>query len=102
MSDLYVIKVPVLSTAHLKPNTYYKLEAAICEGNHAGAAQRYWNDVETLWVYVAEGVDLFGDSPADLETVFNWARGQGYDYIRFDGEIGAIVPELPDFSKEWP
>jgi hypothetical protein len=98
MSELYVMSVPVLSTAHLTPETYERLEADIVHRKRAGALSfDYFDRIDSLWTHVDEDED----TPQDLVAVFRWAVARDYMYIRFDGEIGAIVPELPSYAREW-
>lgn len=87
-ADLWVMEVPVLSTAHMP--TEHALETL--EGNTPIAAYP-----EGWFLYVGEESSGYEDTPEWLEELFLWAESRGYTWVRFDRD-GDAIDELPQFD----
>lgn len=89
MSDRWILTVPVISTAHLREETYARLLGEIAWGRRAGAISG-----EQCWVFVGENTN---DEGCELHGVCAWAREEGYEYVRFDGN-GDRIESLPTYN----
>lgn len=90
---MHVMKIPVLSTAHITED-----------------ADDWLANAHDVWAIVAsyEGghfvsialynVEMLSELPAKLVDVLKWAKKNKHDWIRLDRD-GDIVPKLPQY--EW-
>ncbi len=83
--NLYVMKVPVISTAHL-PGPSALEDASLLYAMYMGG----W------FVYVEE--DLEAEAPKWYLDVMQWAADNGYPWVRFDCD-GAVIDKLEKY--EW-
>lgn len=94
---MHTTQVPVLSTAHIRPDTGAFLTD---EGNdRLGAVATY----EGGWfIFIGDPMDLdaYEALSEDLQKVLQWASDNAYEWIRIDG-IGDIVEGLPNYSDDW-
>ena len=108
-SPTYVMQAPVLSTLHLRCATHEAIERPCLDGlyedllcfplTHRGALSAYG-----VLVYVDEDDDfsaLAARGLDDLAAVLIWARSNAYEWLRFDGESGDILTELPTYESTW-
>ncbi len=95
---MYIMQVPVLSTAHIRPATG---EFLIDEGNGIFGVVATYDDGWFIFVGDLEGLDTFDALSQDLQKVLQWAFDNGHEWIRIDAHVGDIIEELPNYSEEW-
>ena len=95
---MYIMSVPVLSTAHIWPSTG---EFLTDEGNNNLGVVATYDDGWFIFVGDLEGLDTFDVLNEDLQKVLQWAFDNGHEWIRIDAHAGDIVEGLPDYSEEW-
>lgn len=95
---MYIMNVPVLSTAHIRPAT---AEFLTDEGsNNLGAVATY-ADGWFIFVGDLEGLNTFDSLSEDLQKVLQWAFDNKHGWIRLDAHMGDIIEGLPNYSEEW-
>lgn len=87
---MWIMKVPVISTAHLRLETFRLLEFA------SDWFTATYDEGGGLFIWVDEYADL-DEAPEDLRIVMKWAREAGFDWLRFDN-CGDDVPGLPTYD----
>lgn len=93
IKDMCVMRVPIISTGHLKPKTVRDIHMTV--GTHGIVAEYDWG----FFIYVGDE-DVSKGWPEDLARAANWAQTLGFSWLRFDSS-GDVVPDLPDYSVEW-
>jgi len=82
--NLYVMQVPVISTAHL-PGPSALEDASLLYATYEGG----W------FVYMDDELDV--DTPKWYEDVWKWAQPKGYKWVRFDCD-GDFIDELERYG----
>lgn len=91
----WVMQAPVISDGHLTEDVATtlmellpgeELHGTICMIGGHGALVRC-DDLELLPK----------DTPDCLRTVLEWAKGEGFEWVRFD-EDGDLIPALPQYD----
>ena len=94
---MWMMTVPVISTAHLSFET---LNEEITSDN-AGPGDLYCVKFpEGFMVYNDEDANFLREDstvPADLVLVLAWAQSSGYEWVRFDAS-GDVVEGLPVYE----
>ena len=95
---MYIMNVPVLSTAHIRPATS---EFLTNEGSDNLGVVAAYDGGWFIFVGEREGLDTFDMLSEDLQKVLQWAFDNDHEWIRIDAHAGDIIEELPDYSGEW-
>lgn len=102
MTEQWIMTVPVVSTVHVKPDTYKSLEF----GESAGI-QTYSLGDSGLMIFCGEAEDTFPDGSheddienhPDVTEVMRWARKNGSNgWLRLDSS-GDVIDTLEKY--EW-
>lgn len=93
--EVEIMKVPVLSTAHVSEKTRDMLDFDNPQWVHHCAKYEFgW----FIAVPTEEAEGCFEQKPSDdLAALFGWARKHGFGWLRLDSD-GATVAELPTFD----
>lgn len=101
MTKQWIMTVPVVSTAHVKPDTYKSLEF----GESAGI-QTYSLGDSGLLIFCGDAEDTFPDGSheddfedwPDITEVMRWARKNGANgWVRLDSS-GDVIDALPQYN----
>lgn len=95
-TDIEVMRVLVLSTGHVKPETMNVLESRDCEW-----PPTYRGEFGIIvWAAMERGNPDNDTLPPDLQTVVDFAIDHGCEWVRLDAD-GPIINALPDHSEAW-
>lgn len=89
---MYVMQVPVLTTAHIRPETG---DFLIDEGADNLNVVASYEDGWFIHVGDLNGLEGFELLSSDLQDVLRWAFSNGHEWIRIDSFSGSVVEELP-------
>lgn len=95
---MYVMDVPVLNTAHIRPETAAFLTD---DGKDNLGVVATYDDGWFIFVGDLEGLESFEHLPDDLQKVLQWAFDNGYEWVRLDAHAGDIVDDLQNYMDEW-
>lgn len=96
MSALTILRVPVISTAHVSEADMERLTDRIRSSDYPGAA---YDEGCWLWIPLNEGD---GDDPIynglkSILDIVEWARKNQYAYVRIDRD-GDEISDLPTYD----
>jgi hypothetical protein len=93
------VQMAMLSTAHLPKH----IAEAFNEDDSDDASGAEWRAFMPLWDRVEYGyllwvpTDSTDGLPAELRAIFNWAREERCQWVKFDSD-GPIIADLPAWS----
>lgn len=90
----WVMRAPVLSTAHIEPETMRGLE----HGAY-GLRREIVLAIDGGALIYLFGGNKFDAAPKSLRDCVRWVRHRGFDWLRFDAD-GDKIPELPIYPWE--
>lgn len=94
----YVQRIPVLSTAHITPETNEALQQMASAGPGDVAAL---GDGFMVFIGSADrDAERFSDLPADIRLLAEWCDAEGFtdNWLRLDGTIGDAIEGLPTYD----
>ena len=94
MSKLEIVKLLVVSTAHLSEETVKAIEDITSDKNVL------WDPSFTRdqgWVFCVDMAGKYEKAPADLQDMIAFAHGQGCDWLMFDCDAN-VVDELKTYD----
>ena len=100
MTKPFVMEVAVISTAHLKHNTYVALtEGAVVDVPIFNLQPIHNSTAENagLLIWVGEGLPV---QYPDVSAALAWAAERDYQWLRFFAD-GDLIPELKNYGKTW-
>ena len=93
---MYIMKIPVLSTVHITPETDSYLDnQSVLE------VAAYDTGFFICFGEEPEEIEGFKTLPQDLKDIAHWAEKNKYDWVRICGMAGDIIEDLPNYEDQW-
>lgn len=92
--SLWIMKVPVLSSAHLSMRTTKNL----VEGMYDAALIAPYPQGLFIWMGYEDPITGF---PRDLKLIIKWARKQKCEWVRLDAIGVELTDVLPTYKNTW-
>lgn len=89
----WIMRVPVLSSAHLS----FRTTKDLVEGKYEDQPVAPYAEGVFLWVDYEEAPPGF---PKDLKLLIEWARKHKYAWVRLDAD-GDVRRNLPTYKNTW-
>lgn len=95
MSNLRIMRIPVVSASHISPETALFLTQ---EGNGVLGTVACYDDGWFVYVGELAELDTFDQLSEDLQKVLRWAYENAHEWIRIDSFSAGFIDGLPRYN----
>ncbi|MFP3645164.1 hypothetical protein [Paraburkholderia sp. SIMBA_054] len=96
IKNIWTMTIPVLSTAHLTLETRNELSNMSQFNADLTGVNICAEYAEGYFAYFNQGDDP-GHMSDNVNTLRNWAKANGHEWVRFDS-VGDAIDELPQYD----